>query len=73
MLTIEEITTQEDFIKLAPQWNLLLKESAADTIFLTWEWVSNWWNVYGEDKKLRIMAVRDDTKGLVAIAPMYGA
>ncbi|SPP99508.1 putative Protein involved in cellulose biosynthesis (CelD)-like protein [Candidatus Sulfobium mesophilum] len=72
MLTIEEITKLEDFMKLAPEWNLLLKESDSDNIFLTWEWVSNWWNVYGEGKKLRVMAVRDDTKGLVAIAPLYG-
>ncbi len=72
MLTIEEIKTLEDFRKLAPAWNPLLQQSASDTIFLTWEWVSNWWNVYGEDKELRVIIARDETDTLVAIAPLYG-
>ncbi len=72
MLTIEEIRTAGDFVNLEPSWNRLLQESASDTIFLTWEWVSNWWNVYGEGKELRVVVARDETDSLIAIAPLYG-
>ncbi len=71
MLTIEEITAVEDFRKLEPFWNRLLQESASDNIFLTWEWISNWWDVYGEGRELRIMVARDEKDSLIAIAPLY--
>lgn len=70
MCIVQEITDITTFQNLESQWNGLLSNSAADTIFLTWEWVSNWWNSYGKERNLRLLLVREGNE-LVAIAPFY--
>ena len=71
MLTVEEITNSKDFMKLAPAWNNLLSKSSADTIFLTWEWISNWWQVYENNKELYVLTLKDNENTLIGIAPLY--
>jgi CelD/BcsL family acetyltransferase involved in cellulose biosynthesis len=56
------------FAVLAAEWDALLARSAADTVFLTADWLSTWWDVYGADAELRIATVREDGR-LVAAAP----
>jgi CelD/BcsL family acetyltransferase involved in cellulose biosynthesis len=54
---------------LRPQWNELVRASAADGPFLTWEWLHTWWkHLHGADA-LKAVAVRDGTD-LIAIAPL---
>jgi CelD/BcsL family acetyltransferase involved in cellulose biosynthesis len=69
MLTIEKITSREGFERLAPEWNTLLETSAANTLTLTYEWLSTWWEVFGEQRELYILAVRD-CRELIGIAPL---
>ena len=38
----EVVTTREELEAVADHWDDLLVESQADSIFLTWEWVSTW-------------------------------
>lgn len=71
MLFIEEIRHTERFKSLASEWNSLLSQSGANNIFLTWEWVSNWWQVYGSGKELRVLVVKGPQESIVAIAPLY--
>jgi CelD/BcsL family acetyltransferase involved in cellulose biosynthesis len=71
MLFIEEITETENLKSLANQWNNILSQSESDNIFLTWEWVFNWWQVYGKGKELRVLVVRDQHEDIAAIAPLY--
>ena len=71
MLKIEEIRDTGEFMKLAEVWNNLLSKSEADTIFLTWEWVSNWWKVYGNNKDLFVLTLKDNDHSIVGIAPLY--
>lgn len=71
MLLVEEITHTGSLQSLANQWNKLLSQSESDSIFLTWEWVSNWWQVYGNGKELRVLVVRDPHGDIVGIAPLY--
>jgi CelD/BcsL family acetyltransferase involved in cellulose biosynthesis len=59
------------FAALAGEWNTLLAESTSNTLFLTHEWQSTWWNNLGEGE-LWILAWRQESTGrLVAIAPFY--
>ena len=51
------------------EWNGLLSESSSNTIFLTWEWISCWWQVYGAKYQLALTLVYDDGGALVAAAP----
>ena len=47
MLRITEITTTDAFHSLRASWNHCLSQSDQNTIFLTWEWLFTWWEVYG--------------------------
>ena len=71
MLFIEEIRDTVGLHSLANKWNNILSQSASDSIFLTWEWVFNWWQVYGNGKELRVLVVKDQHEDIVAIAPLY--
>ncbi len=68
-ITIEKITTREDFNDLESVWNGLLEASSSNSITLTWEWLSTWWDVFGEGRELYILLVRDG-KELIGIAPL---
>lgn len=59
--------------RLEPEWNRLLGESAANSIFLTWEWVRCWADVMGAQIRPLVVSVRDERGELVGIAPMYRA
>src|SRR5215510_4708352 len=54
--------------RLSGHWNLLLKRSASDTFFLTWEWISSWWNAYGKDMTPFVLAAWDGER-LAGLAP----
>jgi hypothetical protein len=71
MLLIEEIGDTIRLRSLTNKWNNILSQSESDNIFLTWEWVFNWWQVYGAGKKLRVLVLRDPDEAIVAIAPFY--
>lgn len=69
MLSIEKITTREAFEQIRPAWNVLLGESSSNTITLTWEWLTTWWDVFGAERELYILLIRDG-KDLIGIAPL---
>jgi len=59
------------FDALRDEWNDLLGRSRFDTIFLTYEWQSTWWQHLGQGRgPLYILAGRDAGR-LVAILPLY--
>jgi len=59
------------FAALAEEWNDLLARSRFDTLFLSHEWQTTWWQQLGEGD-LWIVAFRQPESGrLVGIAPLY--
>ncbi len=59
------------FTALAGEWNRLLQQSRAKSIFLTYEWQTTWWRHQGEGE-LWIIALRHpQTEQLVGIVPLY--
>jgi len=69
-MRVETYTGPGGFDALAGEWNDLLKQSALDTLFLTWEWQKTWWEHLGEGD-LFLIALRDDQGRLAGIAPLY--
>ncbi|MHB9155535.1 MAG: GNAT family N-acetyltransferase [Endomicrobiales bacterium] len=71
MIRLKEIHAFDDFNRLRDDWNRLLAESDNNCVFLTWEWVRAWWEVFGHGKELRILLGYADGPGnrLVGIAP----
>jgi CelD/BcsL family acetyltransferase involved in cellulose biosynthesis len=55
----------------ADEWNELVAGSMHPNIFLTWEWVSQWWRSFGRDKELHVIALSDACGRLVALCPLW--
>lgn len=69
MLRIEAITDYEAFQRLEPMWNPLLARTDTDAIFLTFEWLTTWWQCFGADSDLLVLVVREGEEP-VALAPL---
>ena len=70
-LLIKRIQTWEEIESIRPAWDELLSDSEAQAIFLTWEWLSSWWAVYGRSLDLYFLGSFDHDGRLVGIAPLY--
>jgi len=72
VIDIRLVDDVREFSALRTEWNDLLAQSSADTIFLTWEWLFSWWQSYGgKDDRLYIITVRDADGKLIGLLPLY--
>lgn len=67
----ELIDNWPDFFALEGEWNDLLSQSRADTIFLTWEWIRSWVEVVRESAQPFVIVMRESQGTLAGIAPFY--
>ncbi len=68
---VKMVSSPEDFRPLKDAWNGLLAESPADSFFLRWEWLFEWWKAYGDgDLSLSIILVYRGGS-LIGIGPFY--
>ncbi len=68
-MRVELIEDPQQFAALRPEWTELLEHSAADGIFLTWEWLYTWWQHCAGGRKLSLLAVREESE-LTGLAPL---
>ena len=68
-MVIRSHRTLDALRALEPSWNDLLRRSGSDSIFLTWEWISTWWEVFGSRFTLLVLTAEDDEGRLIGIAP----
>lgn len=64
--------TVEEWSRSQPCWDHLLRRSAADPLFLSWGWLTHWWQCYGQTlgtPPLITAFYRGDN--LVGLAPFY--
>lgn len=69
-LTLKIISTYDKFLDFRRQWDDLLARAGNECVFLTWEWVKNWLDVFGEGKQVHIVLAYSPDNVLVAMAPM---
>jgi peptidoglycan/xylan/chitin deacetylase (PgdA/CDA1 family)/CelD/BcsL family acetyltransferase involved in cellulose biosynthesis len=69
-MRVVEIRTVSEWQRLRPAWDSLLRQSASDSIFLTWCWMESWWAAYGEHASLRLWAAYDENGALRGVAPL---
>ncbi len=62
---------QDGFAALKAEWNSLLQRSRFNTVFLTHEWQTTWWEHLGEGELWIVAMRRTDTGQLVGIVPLY--
>lgn len=67
-LSVERVDDLRALAALRPQWNELLRASAAHHPFLTWEWLHSWSEHLCKTAALRILCVHAGNE-LVAVAP----
>lgn len=69
-MRIKEINDVGGMTELGKSWDALLSSSSNDNIFLTWDWVSRWWEVFGTGGRLTVLAGYDAAGALAGIAPL---
>ncbi|HKT31113.1 MAG TPA: GNAT family N-acetyltransferase [Gammaproteobacteria bacterium] len=69
MLALHVLQNSEQFEQLAPEWRALLKASACDGVFLSWEWLFTWWKHLAAGRSLHIITLREG-RDLAGIAPL---
>lgn len=67
-MRVVEIGNYEDFVNLEKTWNEILTRGD-NSVFSTWEWLSNWWNHFGDNKKLLILLIEENGE-TIGIAPL---
>jgi CelD/BcsL family acetyltransferase involved in cellulose biosynthesis len=67
-IAVEVVDEAAGLAALRAEWNELLAASAADELFLTWEWLATWWRHLGGGRRPAIFAVREAGR-LVGLAP----
>jgi len=71
-MDVQLVQTQDEFLTLQKNWNTLLSRSQADTVFLTWEWLSSWWESYARIvDNLHIIVVYNNDGNPVGIFPLF--
>ncbi|MBI4547786.1 MAG: GNAT family N-acetyltransferase [Ignavibacteriae bacterium] len=69
ILEVQEITDMSALKKLEPHWNRLLEECERPVVYLTYEWLTTWWNCHqNPNKKLMVLVVTDGSD-VIGIAP----
>jgi CelD/BcsL family acetyltransferase involved in cellulose biosynthesis len=70
IVRVDRVEDEPGFLALAPEWDALLAASGAPNLFLSWEWVSLWWAIYGRGDRLHVLVARDGGGRLLGIAPL---
>lgn len=70
-LNLSIIKSRDEFYELRHDWNILLENSDQNTIFLRWEWLYNWWTVYGGAFSQLYIYIIKEGNDLLGIAPLY--
>ena len=68
-IAVQFLTSTEEFARLAPEWNRLHARADAASVFNSWLFQYQWWQVYGAGQPLRILVALDrgETVGILAL------
>ncbi len=69
-ISLKIIDSTSGFRELEDEWNILFEESSQANVFLSWDWMMTWWEVYQDQfkRELSILCIYQDEK-LIGIAP----
>ena len=72
IISITQLSDIAEFELMGAVWNGLLEESDFQSIFLTHEWMSCWWESFKTGKELYLLLAREEEK-IIGIAPLMVA
>lgn len=61
------VTKTDEFESLRDSW----ADFSGDNVFMSWEWLSNWWNSYSLGRQLCVILVRDPQGQPIGALPLY--
>ncbi len=67
---IRSVSTIAEWKLLQPHWDGMLAKSRADAVFLTWDWIDVWLEVYGRGGQWFILVAENAAGSLIGAAPM---
>lgn len=67
---VDVIKTRAEFSKMGTVWNAVHERCARRNVFLSWEWVSNWVDVYTDEGRLLVIVIHNEGEPR-AIAPLF--
>ncbi len=59
----------DELAGLRTAWDELLSEYPRSSTFSTWEWLSSWWQSFGQSRELLVLALFDGHSRLFGLAP----
>jgi hypothetical protein len=64
--------SEDQFGNMREEWNALLEKSVTNEIFLLWEWMYSWWDVFkNEGRELYLLRGKNSMGETIGIAPFY--
>jgi len=69
--TVHICRTWDELEQFRERWNSLLRANPASSIFQTPEWLTAWWQAYGQNRDLFALVFTDSTGAVVGIVPLY--
>jgi CelD/BcsL family acetyltransferase involved in cellulose biosynthesis len=66
---VECVDNYEQLLRIQSAWSQLQQAASNLAVFLSWEWIGEWWRHFGDKHALWVLAVLDQTGGLVGLAP----
>jgi len=64
--------SEKEFLDVRPEWDSLLEKSVTNEVFLSWEWISSWWEVFKDaSRELYVLSGKNPMGETVGIAPFY--
>lgn len=67
---MEVLKSVEDIKKIKDLWNPLLEYSGVNSIFMTYEWIVSWLEVFGRAGEIRVLAAYRQEK-LIGLCPLF--
>jgi CelD/BcsL family acetyltransferase involved in cellulose biosynthesis len=67
-IAVQFLTDSAEFAKLAPDWNRLHAGARAASIFNSWIWQYQWWQVYGREQPLRLLVAVEGARSVGMLA-----
>jgi CelD/BcsL family acetyltransferase involved in cellulose biosynthesis len=61
----------ESLADLIPSWEAILRDTPSLSVFSTPEWLQSWWEAFGTNRHLVVLAFSDKHGSLFGIAPLY--
>ena len=71
-MSVQRIT-ESQWLQMRDDWNELVQKSGANPLFMSHEWLTTWWEVYGEitNSELIVLVSEDQNGQLNGAVPFY--